>query len=277
MSAQHGRVLEKAAKRLRDVRLGWEKVDDPPIGREAKLFMDVVMRAETALFRAACVDLDDPGPRLAYGKIASLRSGVAAALAESGRGLARRLWARFAIDAARATLWAFDRDEIGDLRSGYLARPPREPSLRIGFDHAEETWVRDCLVFGGYEGVKYGALSPGEIRIVAAADARFALAERLASFRPPADNPVDVVTAQELDALLRVDKGSHRSGETLAWHCRLPSCRFHDGVTEARILATEAAEVYRILGGSSRLGPGHIAAAERRRDAILYGLPTIFA
>lgn len=254
MPEDGARLRQKALRRMRQAKAAWVTLGASGFasGAGAARFLLAAGRAETALFRVICGALDDPGPRVAYGEIASLRSWVMVEFT-------RRLTATQSVEAARCALWALDRAELRGLDPQAVARLAEEPSVETEFTENE-----------GTTGILYG-----EKRVAAAADTRFVLAERLAAFQPPPR--ADALTPLVLDVALRSREKFSVFDETLVWKCQLESCRGRDGVGEARILAREAADMFQVLADrDGRFGPNDASKAGERRDAILRRLPLYF-
>lgn len=252
------RLRQKAVKLLRDTEVAWEDFEASRAAsriasaRAASRFARTAGRAETALLRVVCSAPDDPGPRLAYGEVTSRRSRLA--MAAGGR-----LAAAAAVHGARAALWAFDRDGLSDPDPQHVAQLAHEPPVVTEFTARE--WVTRLL--------------SGEERVSAAADARFALAERLATLQPRPGN--DAVTPGAIDATFRAHGKLYGGDEMMVWSCRLRSCSDQDAVGEARILVMEAARIYRVLADVSfHITPEDVRKAEERRDAVLDRFPRDF-
>ncbi|WP_020667559.1 hypothetical protein [Amycolatopsis nigrescens] len=245
------RLRRKALKLVQQVETAWAARGPGGFtGRgDAFRFVQAATRAETVLFRVVCGALDDFGPRVTYGEVMRLRS--LACLQATGRTAATG-----AITAARGALWALDRPGIS----------VTDPELNLAPEWSPP--VKAELVPG--ESVTRYLQS--DRRLAAAADARFALAERLAHFLPRPDG--DEITPEAIDATLRARDKFHRLDETLVWKCQVETCRRRDAVDEARILAIEAELVYRALAETTqRYGPDDVSHAERRRDSVLDRLP----
>ncbi|SEO44035.1 hypothetical protein [Amycolatopsis saalfeldensis] len=245
------RLWQKAVKLTREAEAVWAVRG--PRGftgrRDSARFMRVALRAETALFRLACVDVDDLGPRFAYGTILSRRS--ATSLQAEGWMLARS-----ALAGARGALWAFDRSGIS------VGEPDRIRSL------AEAPPVEfPLLTKDGVNGIVHG-----DDRLASAANARLELADRLVRFGPSPGR--DELTPEVLDATFRVRDPIGAVEQSLAEKCRVASCRGHGPEAEARILVAEAELVYRVLADlGGRYGPDDLKTARERGALVLKQLP----
>jgi hypothetical protein len=202
-------------------------------------------KAGAALFRLVCANLRDPVPRLAYGEMAGLRSAVMASV--DGR-VARNS----AVEAARASLWGLYGVELTGGRTDWMSHLAEELPIETEFTSDGQRIAID-----------------GEERLRIAADARFALAERLQQAgRAAAPEPAS--TPRELDRMLRSREKFHRLDEVLLQTCQLESCQGYDAAEEAELLVTEAVAVYEQLADrASRYGPNDLASARSRRDDVL--------
>ncbi|MEV1085731.1 hypothetical protein AB0I98_47245 [Streptomyces sp. NPDC050211] len=252
MSEDDTRLRQKAAKLTRKAEASWAAYEAAGFTRraDATSYLRATARAETALFRVVRAAPDDPAPRFKYGEITNLHSWVFAVHTTG------RLMAAGSVQLARGALWAFDRPELNDLDPSRIAQLVEEPSVETEFTSV-----------GGGSG-----LVRGESRVAAAADVRVTLADRLARFRPRP--PGDALTPEALDAYFRADNKVHMGDEAMVWRCQLTSCRGRDAAGEARILLTEAAQIYRVLEAvGNRFGPDDAEQAEQRREAVLKKLP----
>lgn len=238
------RDRQKAVAQHQRIHAAWNELKQPGsrvrfgVGR----FAYAAGKAETALLRVACADLDDPAPRIAYGEVAGLRSVVL--------GIQRqRMSDGAALTAARGSLWGLYGAELngGDVdRMASLAKQSIETD---------------------FTGSGAGRVLQGEARLAVAADVRFQLAERLTRSGPGPKNPQ---TPEQLDATLRARDKFYRSDEALPWECQLASCRGFDAGEEAEMLVTEATAAYRFLAHLDNLyGVDDAIRAEQRRDAVL--------
>lgn len=232
---------------------------------QAIRFVRAANRAETALMRVALDDLDDPRPRLAYGYVSGLRSAALAAVAN-------RLMAMGSIGAARGALWAYDHPVLHQ-----FLRPGLSSYTVFGelVDRLEPLVEQPPVEteFTSQEGTV--GLLTWPSRFVAAADARLALAHRLASFRPrPLTSPA---TPRGLDAFFRSRGGFFRPSESFVWECQAESCQGASFEQEAATLTREAVLLHELLEhyGDDTLpyGPAATATARRRAKEITDLLP----
>ncbi|HET6710913.1 hypothetical protein [Amycolatopsis sp.] len=245
-------MAEDSARLMRKALKYWRSATETSPPSNAARFMRAANRAETALFRLIRSVPDDPAPRVAYGEVAMSRSSLLVQVPG-------RLTASGSVGAARGALWALDRAELAGTDAWRIAALAANPPVATEF-------VRE-------EG-KRGLLFAEDV-VVAAAEARFVLAERLATLQPRARD--DLVTPGTIDATFRAQGKVLGGDESLVWRCQTESCRGQDGAGEARILAAEAARVFLALAElGGRFGPEDAAEAERRRAAVLSRLPLGF-
>jgi hypothetical protein len=249
--AEDDRARQKAVRLVLSTYTAWDALAAADFTRPADMirFSRAANKTESALFRLSCADLADPAPRVAYAEVAGLRSWVQA------RVKGGTLFADAAVSAARGALWALHRDEFDPERIPDL---PDEPPAETPFAH------HDGEV----------ALLHLEKRVAAAAEARFALADRLATFQRQArEEP----TPAQLDATLAARDKFYRTDEAMVWTCRLASCHGRDASGEARILGNEALDIYRALAArGNQYNSEDAARAFARREALQKRLPLHF-
>jgi hypothetical protein len=165
--------------------VAWRAVDGVGLLRAAH-------QAEAALFRVVRNAPDDPGPPLCT-------RGDHEAPFVGACGAHGRLSTRASVEMARGALWAFERVELNDLDPLRIAQLAEEPPVETEF--TSEEGVTEFLL--------------GESRLAAAADARVALAERLARFQPRP--PGDALTPEALDAYFRGSTTTARPASPLRW------------------------------------------------------------
>jgi hypothetical protein len=224
MDTDEARLRDKALALGRSAFDQWDAQRFRQVWRPAE-------QAGTILFKLIHTDPYDLGLCLAYAQLAGLRVALQLSPAIASTALGRTV-ATGTVASARSALWAVDRIDpsTGD---------PRRV-LRVLQDATPIT------AFPRFDGEARDVSPIG--RVIAAADARFQLAGLLAEFQPGPNR--NATTHEQLDELV---DSRRKSDGLLVNDFHTARCVHLGGPAEARILATEATEVYRVLAGARRL------------------------
>ncbi|MGW6279831.1 hypothetical protein [Kribbella sp. NPDC055071] len=218
---------------------------NPQAAYRARRLASLTGRAGSALFRLACDDLDDLGPRIAYGEMAQINISV---FATSGRTVGG-----YAIQEARHELWALHGLDLA-LGIGAVHALLHTDPIAVEFSSTGETGEAD-----------------GEDRVAAAARARLDVAARLQ--QRPGKRPKDPMTPEQLDATLRARVKFFSTDQLLLAGCQLRTCQGLDPLEEAETLVVEARAIYRhLLDHGVRFTADDLTHAETRCNKILAGL-----